>query len=349
MAEEGERMQLRSMVDKEKENNRNDGTTQNNEEETEDTQATPNPVHEWNDGLDDLDRAVRISTKKVRKFWYIPDLKNTQLRNIADSRLPHPNDPMEILINAPELKRFFKTSTFEICINSGKMYTYMDPKVDIGVGLEPDAFDLDALESHFKEHTKVTEGKHQMERIPLMERTTTTTEVMPLREFENNVNKFFKLCRMYGAASCELSRRSSGSEEETTRAYDTLQPYISDILEQIEKGQTLFQIEREVRNCKGRGRLRIPYIVAKEKLITNAKQLKEFTDSVDDDLTGVIESAREQEDEFENREQARREENARQEQLRRNTRSTCLGYQATTSTPLRNTTTLHNSKPKQTS
>ena len=47
---------------------------------TEDTQATPNPVHEWNDGLDDLDRAVRISTKKVRKFWYIPDLKNTQLR-----------------------------------------------------------------------------------------------------------------------------------------------------------------------------------------------------------------------------------------------------------------------------
>ena len=335
MAEEGERMQLRSMVDKEKENNRSDGTTQNNGEGSEDTQATPNPVHEWNNGLDDIDRAVRVSTKKVRKFWYIPDLKNTQLRNIADSRLPHPNDPLEILINAPELKRFFKTSTFEICINSGKMYMYTDPKVDIGVGLEPDPFDIDSLESHFKEHTKVTEGKHQMERIPLMERTTPTTEVMPLKEFENNVSKFFKLCRMYGEASCELSHQSSGSEEETTRAYDALQPYISDILEQIEKGQALFRMEREVRNRKGRGRLRIPYITAKEKLITNAKQLKEFTDAVDDDLTGVIESAREQEDEFENREQARREENARQEQLRRNTRPTGLGYQATTSTPLR--------------
>ena len=339
MAGEGERMQLRSMVDKDKESNRSEGATHHDGEGSEDTQpittTTANPTHEWSDGLDDIDRAVRISTKKVRKFWYIPDLKNTQLKNIADSRLPHPNDPLEILLNVPELKRFFKTSTFEICIDNGKMYTYTDPKVDIGVGLEPDPFDIDKLEDHFKEHTKVTEVKHQMERIPLMERTSPTTEVMPLREFKTNVGKFFKLCRMYGETSCELSRRSSGSKEETTKAYDVLQPYISDILEQIEKGQALFRIEREVRNRKGRGRLCIPYITPKEKLITNAKQLKEFIDAVDDDLTGVIESVREQEEEFENREQARREEEARQEQLRRNTRSTGLGYQAATSTPLR--------------
>ena len=339
MAEEGERMQLRSMVDKDKENNPSEGVTHHDSEGSEDTQpittTTANPTHEWSDRLDDIDRAVRVSTKKVRKFWYIPDLKNTQLGDITDSRLPHPNDPLEILINAPELKRFFKTSTFEMCIDNGKMYTYTDPKVDIGVGIEPDPFDIDKLEDHFREHTKVTEVQHQMERIPLMERTTPTTEVMPLKEFENNVGKFFKLCRMYGEASCELSRQSSRSEEETTKAYDALQPYISDILEQIEKGQALFRIEREVRNHKGRGRLRIPYITPKEKLITNAKQLKEFIDAVDNDLTGVIESMREQEEELENREQAKREEEARQEQLRKNTRSTGLGYQAATSTPLR--------------
>ena len=170
------------------------------------------------------------------------------------------------------------------------MYTYTDPKADIGVGLEPDPFDIDRLEDHFKEHTREIDVKHQMERIPLMERTTPTTEVMPLREFENNIGKFFKLCRMYGEASCELSRRSAGSKEETARAYDALQPYISDILKQIEKGLALFRIEREVRNRKGRGRLRIPYITPKEKLITNAKQLKEFIDAVDEDLTSVIES-----------------------------------------------------------
>ena len=71
-----------------------------------------------------------------------------------------------------------------------------------------------------------------------------------------------------------------------------LQHYISDILEQIQKGQALFRIKREVRNRKGRCSLHIPYITPKEKLVTNAKQLKEFIDTVDDDLTGVIESVR---------------------------------------------------------
>ena len=239
------------------------------------------------------------------------------------------------MIKAPELRRFFKTSTFEICIDDGKMYTYTDPKVDIGVGLEQDPFELDKLEEHFREHTKVTEVTHQMERIPLMERTTPTTEVMPLREFENNVGKFFKLCRMYGETSCELAPRSSGSEEETAKAYDALQPYICDILEQIEKGHAFFRIEREVRSHKGRGKLCIPYITPKEILIANAKQLKEFTDAVDDELTSVIENTRVQEEEFENREQARKEEEARQEQLRQNTGPTSLSYQTVTSTPLR--------------
>ena len=334
-------MQLRSMVEKDKESNRGEAATHDGEGPDAIETITPTATdhtQEWSDGPDDLDRAVQVSSRKVRKFWYIPDLKNTQLENMGELRLQHPNDPMHILINAPELKRFFKTSTFEISIDSGKMYTYTDPKVDIGVGLEDTAFDVEKLEEHFKEYTKVPEVYYQMERIPLMERTTPTTEVMPLREFENNINKFFKLCRMYGEASCELSRRSLGSEEETTRAFDSLQPYISDILEQIEKGHALFRIEREVRNRKGRGKLTIPYIVPKERLITNAKQLKGFVDAVDDDLQRVIESARTQEDEFENREQARKEEEARQEQIRRNTRSRSLGYEVITSTPLREQT-----------
>ena len=64
------------------------------------------------------------------------------------------------------------------------MYTYTDPKVDIGVSLADEPFELDKLEEHFREHTKVTEVAHQMERIPLMERTTPTTEAMTLKEFK---------------------------------------------------------------------------------------------------------------------------------------------------------------------
>ena len=65
------------------------------------------------------------------------------------------------------------------------MYTYTDPKVDIGVSLSEDPFELDKLEKHFREITKVTEVTHRMERMPLMERTTPTTEVMTLKDFEN--------------------------------------------------------------------------------------------------------------------------------------------------------------------
>ena len=322
MAGEGERMQLRSMVDKNKENS---GERSENTDPTQDN---------WEE-LDDIRRAARVSEKGVMMFWYIPDLKNTQLRDVGESRLPHPNDPLQILVKAPELRRFFKTSTFEICINDGKMYTYTDPKVDIGVSLSEDPFELNKLEKHFREITKVTEVTHRIERMPLMERTTPTTEVMTLKEFENNVNKFFKLCRMYGETSCELARRSEGSEEDTSRAYATLHPYICDILEQIEKGHNLFRIEREVRYQKGRGKLRIPYIAPKDVVIVNAKQLASFLETVDEELMSVIESARVQEEEFENREQARKEEEARQEQLRRNTGPTSLRYHTTTSTPLK--------------
>ena len=95
--------------------------------------------------------------------------------------------PLKILISAPKLKQFFPITTFEICLDSGRMYTYTEPKVDIGVGLEPDPFKIDELENQFKEQTKVAEVEHHMERIPLMERTT-LTKVMALEEFEGNVN-----------------------------------------------------------------------------------------------------------------------------------------------------------------
>ena len=96
------------------------------------------------------------------------------------------------------------------------------------------------------------------------------------------------------------------------------------------------QVKREIRNRKGRGRLRIPYITPKEKLINNMKQLQEFLEEVSDDLTMVIEKVREQEGEFEERDRVRKEEEKeRQEQARRNNRHTGLAFQNITSTPLR--------------
>ena len=121
------------MADKEKRSNPSEGAAQDDSQGPEDTQpiatATRNSVTELSDGLDDIARAVRVSTKKVRKFWYIPDSKNTQLRKIADyHRLPHPNDPLEILINAPELKRFFQTITLRYVLTPARCTRTQTPK-----------------------------------------------------------------------------------------------------------------------------------------------------------------------------------------------------------------------------
>ena len=122
MAEDGERLQTRSMAEMEKGADPNEGNAnspsqgqENTQENTQHT-ATTDMTQDPTDRLDDIDRYLRVSTKKVRTFWYIPDLKNTQLRDIAKNRLHHPRDPVKILINAPELRKFFPTSTFEICL-----------------------------------------------------------------------------------------------------------------------------------------------------------------------------------------------------------------------------------------
>ena len=96
-------------------------------------------------------------------------------------------------------------------------------------------------------------------------------------------------------------------------------------------------MEREIRNQKGRGKLRIPYIVPKEKIINTAKQLQEFLEEVDNDLTTVIVSSRNQQEEFKNRERARKEEaeKLRQEHLAQNNRPTGFTFHNITSTPLR--------------
>ena len=65
-------MQLRSMVNKGKEDDQSEGTTHHDGERPDDTEtitpATTNQTHEWSDGLDDIDRAIRVSSRKVRKF-----------------------------------------------------------------------------------------------------------------------------------------------------------------------------------------------------------------------------------------------------------------------------------------
>ena len=62
---EGERMQLRSMVNKDKEDNCGEAATHDGEGPDIAETITPiatDDTQEWSDGLDDIDRAVRVSS-----------------------------------------------------------------------------------------------------------------------------------------------------------------------------------------------------------------------------------------------------------------------------------------------
>ena len=101
------------------------------------------------------------------------------------------------------------------------------------------------------------------------------------------------------------------------RRRNVLQAYITDILVQVHRGLSVFRMEKEIRNRKGRGRLLTPSITHRGNKINTAKELQDFTDAVDSELTNIMVSSRNQQEEFENSERARLEEaeRIRQEQL----------------------------------
>ena len=95
----------------------------------------------------------------------------------------------------------------------------------------------------------------KVERIPLIKRVAAITNAMNLEEIEDKLNQFGKLCRIYAEASCELFRRSRISEKEAAKACKVYEPYIHDILEQVDAAVCVFVMEKELRAQKGRNQL----------------------------------------------------------------------------------------------
>ena len=61
----------------------------------------------------------------IRRFrdigldWYVPNLSNTRMRDMIRDRLPISTGRTKILVNCPQLREFFTTSTFEVDLTTG--------------------------------------------------------------------------------------------------------------------------------------------------------------------------------------------------------------------------------------
>ena len=123
----------------------NRGLTNNPEQ----TQGRPNPA--MNPTVD-LHRTKEEAIKDfvwqqgtIALDWYVPNFYNTRVGDLITERLPIETTQGKILFNCPPLSKYFCTSTFELDLTTGQVYTFLTPPEDIGIPCQQEQFNLELL------------------------------------------------------------------------------------------------------------------------------------------------------------------------------------------------------------
>ena len=124
---------------------------------------------------------------------------------------------------------------------------------------------------------------------------------MDLQEIEEKVDQYCKLWVLYTDASYELARKSKSSPMEVAKACKIYEPYIRDILQQVDIVMTIFAMEKELRNLKGKGHFPIPKITPHGIIIDNPQHARKTLDTVDEELVQILNIIRESERKYEKR------------------------------------------------
>ena len=77
--------------------------------------------------------------------WYVPDFANTQVKTWIRERVKCTTQRGRILFTCPPLNEFFPTSTFELDLATGCIYTFLTPPEDIGIPCQQEEFNLEPL------------------------------------------------------------------------------------------------------------------------------------------------------------------------------------------------------------
>ena len=116
-------------------------------------------------------------------------------------------------------------------------------------------------------------------------------------------------------------------------------PYIRDIMQQFKKANTIFTMEKEVRDLKERGHYQLPTITPQGTKIENYNQAKKIIAAVDDELVMILKTMGESEKAYEKTQEATKQ------QARATRSAQGIGYNflnPNSSTPIKNTGTTEN-------
>ena len=120
--------------------------------------------------------------------WYVPDLCNTRVGNLIEKRLQLGTTEGRILFSSPTLSEFFKTSNFELNLQTGEVLTYLDPPENIGIACQKEPFDIESFRDTLQgEHNTGPMQEERLERIPSVKKLAGPADVMPSEEAEYKV------------------------------------------------------------------------------------------------------------------------------------------------------------------
>ena len=273
--------------------------------------------------------------------WYVSDLCNTRVGDLIEKRLQLGTTEGRILFSSLALSEFFKTSNFELNLQTGEVLTYLDPPENIGITCQKEPFDIESLRDTLQgKHDTGLMQEERLETIPSIKKLVGPADIMPSEEAEYKVRQYCHLWTMYADSSVELKKKSELSQESAVAACKMYVPYISDITHQIEEVVKIFAMEKELRLIKNRGYFPVPQLAPKECKIETIQDKETLKKEIDEVAVEMLNAIRESKENYrKEQEQAR----IREEQLRsaRQTSRSDINLYPTlaNSTPIRNTNT----------
>ena len=273
--------------------------------------------------------------------WYVPDLCNTRVGDLIEKRLQLGTTEGRILFSSPALSKFFKTSNFELNLQTGEVLTYLDPPENIGITCQKEPFDIESLRDTLQGKSNTGPMQEErLKRIPSIKKLVGPADIMPSEEAEYKVCQYCHLWTMYADSSVKLKKKSELSQESAVAACKMYVPYISDITRQIEEVVKIFAMEKELRLIKNRGYFPVPQLAPKECKIETIQDKETLIKEIDEVALEMLNAIRESKENYKKeQEQAR----IREEQLRsaRQTSRSDINLYPTlaNSTPIRNTNT----------
>ena len=262
----------------------------------------------------------------------------TQVGTLIRDRVKCTTQKGRILFTCPPLNEFFPTSTFELDLATGQIYTFLTPSEDIGIQCQQEEFDLELLARKLQKEPENNEiCIEELERIPQIKKIAAPADCMDMEEIDNKYGQYLQLWILYAEISIEL-KKSELSKKSAVNACKVYRPYITDILDQVDEVIKLFSMEKELRKIRNRGEFPVPKFAPDSIKIETTQDKERVLAQVDREVEDMLKAIKRNKENYEKEQEKakNKDQQLRLTRQRQNDRSDFNFFTIVNSTPIRN-------------